>query len=100
MQFRSRPNQKMKTKNMKTPGIGNSINHSSLPRRSPATVGGRWACRAVVPRRREEGGPLITSQYSPLTVLLLAFYCFGLCSALEAVTPAPDGGYANENTAE
>jgi hypothetical protein len=100
----------MKTKNMKTPGIGNSINHSSLPRRSPATVGGRWACRAVVPQRREEGGPLITYRYpaaparskggSLLTVLLLAFYCFGLCSALEAVTPAPDGGYANENTAE
>ena len=85
----------MKTKNMKTSGIGNSINRSSLPRRSPATVGRRWACRAVVPRRRDEGGSLIT-------VLTLACICFALSPAPKAfgVTPAPDGGYANENTAE
>jgi hypothetical protein len=29
-----------------------------------------------------------------------AFACFGLSPAVRAVTPAPDGGYPNENTAE
>jgi Chaperone of endosialidase len=32
--------------------------------------------------------------------LLLALACFALAPALQAVTPAPDGGYANQNTAE
>jgi len=68
---------------------------TSLPRRSPATVGRRWACRAVVPRRRDEGGSLIT-------VLLLALVCFGLARAPRAfgVSPAPDGAYPGANTAE
>jgi uncharacterized coiled-coil protein SlyX len=30
----------------------------------------------------------------------LALYCFALSSAVQAVTPAPDGGYPNGNTAE
>jgi len=78
----------------------NSVSHSlslitSLPRRSPATVGRRWACRAVVPRRRDEGGALIT-------VLLLALVCFGLSAVPKAfgVSPAPDGAYPGANTAE
>ena len=33
-------------------------------------------------------------------LITLALVCCGLSSALQAVTPAPDGGYANENTAE
>src|SRR6266404_6599358 len=33
-------------------------------------------------------------------LITLALVCFGLSSPLHAVTPAPDGGYANENTAE
>jgi len=68
---------------------------TSLPRRSPATVGRRWAGRAVVPRRRDEGGSLIT-------VLLLALVCFGLGPAPRAfgVSPAPDGAYPGANTAE
>jgi len=72
-----------------------SINHSPLPRRSPATVGGRWACRAVVPRRRDEGGSI-------LTILLLALIYFALSPAPKAfgVSPAPDGGYPGANTAE
>jgi hypothetical protein len=80
--------------------LKNSMRHwlpriTSLLRRSPATVGRRWACRAVVPRRRDEGGSLIT-------VLLLALTCFGLSPTAQALLPAPppDGGYPNGNTAE
>ena len=32
--------------------------------------------------------------------LLNSFICFALCETLHAVTPAPDGGYAGNNTAE
>src|SRR5438105_5630165 len=82
---------------------------TSLPRPSPATVGRRWACRAVAPRRRDEGGSPITAHFratpkpseggSLLTILLLALACFGLALAPKAfgVNPAPDGGYANSN---
>jgi uncharacterized coiled-coil protein SlyX len=89
-------NQPIKFTTRRVSRTRNSVNHS-LPRRSPATVGGRWACRAVVPRRRDEGGSLITSHYSLLTVLLLA-----LSPAPKAfgVTPPPDGGYPGANTAE
>src|SRR5437588_311963 len=85
---------------------------TSLPRRTPATVGRRWACRAVAPRRRDKGASPITAHYpatrkpseggSLLTVLLLALCCFGLSPAPNAfgVSPAPDGGYASGNTAE
>ena len=85
----------MKTRNMTALLLRNSINRSPLPRRSPATVGRRWACRAVVPRRRDKGGSL-------LTVLLLACVCFAFSPAPKAfgVSPAPDGGYPNQNTAE
>ena len=97
---------------MTTLVLRHSISRSPLPRRSPATGGRKWACRAVVPRRRDEGGSLITYHYpatpkpieggSLLTVLLLALCCFALCLAPKAfgVSPPPDGGYANENTAE
>ena len=33
-------------------------------------------------------------------LITLALVCFGLSDAIRAVTPAPDGGYANDNTAE
>ena len=97
---------------MTTLVLRHSISRSPLPRRSPATGGRRWACRAVVPRRRDEGGSLITYHYpatpkpreggSLLTVLLLALCGFALCLAPKAfgVSPPPDGGYVNENTAE
>jgi hypothetical protein len=50
--------------------------------------------RSPLPRRNfSEGGSLIT-------VLFLALYCFAPCSVLQAVTPAPDGGYSGFNTAE
>jgi Chaperone of endosialidase len=50
--------------------------------------------KACSPRRAAtEGGSLFT-------VLLLALCSFALCSALQAVTPAPDGGYPNRTTAE
>src|SRR6266550_1818077 len=44
----------------------------------------------------------ITYHYSRITILplALALCCFVLCSALQAVTPAPDGGYPGANTAE
>jgi hypothetical protein len=68
-------NKKMKTKNMKTLPMGNSIGRSLPP---------------------------ITYHYSLLTVLLLALCCFALSPAPKAfgVSPAPDGGYAGANTAE
>ena len=34
------------------------------------------------------------------TTILLALACFGLLPKAQAVSPAPDGGYANANTAE
>src|SRR5450759_3373435 len=71
----------------------NSTSHSLSPITYPYPATPKVAAAT-------EGGSLITSHCSLLTILLLAFYCFALCSALEAVTPAPDGGYANENTAE
>src|SRR4029077_16765640 len=44
-----------------------------------------------------EGGSLITSHYSLLTVLLLAL---ALAPKAFGVSPAPDGGYGGGNTAE
>jgi uncharacterized coiled-coil protein SlyX len=65
----------MKTKNMTTLRIRNSTSHSHS---------------------------LITYHYSLLTILLLALCCFGLSPAPQAfgVSPAPDGGYPGNNTAE
>jgi len=60
----------------------NSVNHS-LPRRSFS-----------------EGGSLIASHYSLLTVLLLACFRLGPAPNAFGVSPAPDGGYASGNTAE
>ena len=37
---------------------------------------------------------------TPLCVILLGLACFELSPRAQAVTPAPDGGYPNENTAE
>src|SRR5947209_14415733 len=83
----------MKTKHMKTLPSGNSISRSPLPR----------------PRAREsfrssfsEGGSLITSHYSLLTVLVFALTCLALSPTPNAfgVLPPPDGGYPNFNTAE
>jgi len=37
---------------------------------------------------------------TPLCVILLVLACFELSPRAQAVTPAPDGGYPNENTAE
>src|SRR5436305_15057157 len=56
----------------------------------------RNSVRHSPPRRSfSEGGSLIT-------VLLLALACFGLAMAPNAfgVSPAPDGGYSGNNTAE
>jgi uncharacterized coiled-coil protein SlyX len=44
--------------------------------------------------------PLITYHYSRITIPLLVLCCLALCSTLQAVTPAPDGGYPGGNTAE
>src|SRR5712691_638906 len=35
-----------------------------------------------------------------LLVMPLVLVCFGLCQMAQAVSPAPDGGYAGANTAE
>jgi trimeric autotransporter adhesin len=70
----SNPNKKRK--NMTTLHLRKSIGRSPLPRRNFT-----------------KGGSLVT-------VLLLALCCFAPCSVLQAVTPAPDGGYSGFNTAE
>jgi hypothetical protein len=41
-----------------------------------------------------------TLMKTPSILIILSFVCFGLLSRLQAVSPAPDGGYANGNTAE
>jgi hypothetical protein len=75
-------NQPIKFTTKRISPLRNSVSHS-LPRRSFS-----------------EGGSLITSHYSLLTVLLVA--CFGLSPVPKAfgVTPPPDGGYPGFNTAE
>src|SRR5260370_26931678 len=62
--------QQMKTKNMTTPDLRKSIGRSPL-RRGFLTI-----------------------------ALPLALACFALLPTARAVDPAPDGGYANQNTAE
>src|SRR6266576_1511056 len=44
----------------------------------------------------------ITYHYSRIAILplALALCCFAPCSALQAVSPPPDGGYPGSNTAE
>jgi hypothetical protein len=80
-------NNPTRTKKMTTLHLRKSIGRSPLPRRN-FTKGG------PLPRRNfSEGGSLIT-------VLLLALCCFAPCSVLQAVTPAPDGGYSGFDTAE
>src|SRR5919201_1922215 len=37
---------------------------------------------------------------TPLSTALAAFACFALSPIAQAVTPAPDGGYPGQNTAE
>src|SRR6266480_2511194 len=45
--------------------------------------------------------PLIQFRTTTLPLLIpLLFVCFALASAARAVSPAPDGGYPNGNTAE
>ena len=85
-------NKKMKTKHMTTLHLRNSIGRSPLPRRS-----------------FNEGGSVITYYCSLLTILHprrgfllipLVLAWFALSPSTRAVLPAPDGGYANNNTAE
>src|SRR5437773_1128552 len=84
----------MKTKNMITQSIRNSICRSPLPRRS-----------------FNEGGSLITYYYSLLTILhlrrgflliplVLAWFALSPTPNAFGVLPAPDGGYPSNNTAE
>jgi len=45
--------------------------------------------------------PLIQLKQTTAVFLIgFGLACFGLLPAVQAVTPAPDGGYANGNTAE
>src|SRR5205809_577759 len=82
----------MKTKHMTTLHLRNSIGRSPLRRRS-----------------FNEGGSVITYYCSLLTILHLrrgflliplVLAWFALSPSTRAVLPAPDGGYANNNTAE
>jgi Chaperone of endosialidase len=47
-----------------------------------------------------EGNEIMKNQNIICTTILLALGCFALCPRAQAVTPAPDGGYRNRNTAE
>src|SRR6266403_3502404 len=76
----------MKTKNMTTTHLRKSIGQSPLPRRSFS-----------------EGGSLLTILRLRHAFLLipLVLACFGLSPTAQAqLSPAPDGGYGNNNTAE
>ena len=45
--------------------------------------------------------PLIQfKKATPVFLVGLGLTCFGLSHSLQAVVPAPDGGYAGSNTAE
>ena len=44
--------------------------------------------------------PLIQLKTTPPLLITLALLCFGLLPKAQAVSPAPDGGYPNFNTAE
>ena len=85
-------NQPIKRTTKRVSPVRNSISH--FPPRCSVSDGGSlvtYHYRATP--KPSEGGSLIT-------VLLLALYCVALCSTLQAITPAPDGGYAGANTAE
>ena len=43
---------------------------------------------------------LIQFKTTPPLLIILTLLCFGLSPVARAVIPAPDGGYANGNTAE
>src|ERR1700738_4851666 len=80
---------------MTTLPVRNSINRSPLPRRSFSESRSLITSHYPATPKLSEGGSL-------LTVLLLALACFALLPAPKAfgVSPAPDGGYAGQNTAE
>src|SRR6266446_1064009 len=44
--------------------------------------------------------PTVLGCWRTRLLIALVLYSLALCSTLQAVTPAPDGGYANGNTAE
>jgi hypothetical protein len=48
----------------------------------------------------EKGKLLMKNQKITFTAILMAFSCLALCQAVQAVLPAPDGGYPGGNTAE
>src|SRR5712691_9931890 len=78
----------MKTKNMTTPTLRNSIDRSPL--------------RRGLPRKQQlsRTQPMWIIRGFLLIPLALALACFALAPAARAVLPAPDGGYPSGNTAE
>jgi uncharacterized coiled-coil protein SlyX len=80
MQSTDQPQQKMKTKHITTLQLRNSINRSPL-RLGLLRVQSIWIIRGLL-------------------LIPLALGCFALSQTARAVTPAPDGGYPNGNTAE
>jgi hypothetical protein len=53
--------------------------------------------KTTTPHSRNSIGP---ERFRGFILIPLALCCFALCSALRAVTPAPDGAYPGANTAE
>src|SRR5262249_5486 len=51
-------------------------------------------------KKRRTMKPLIQFKKAVATFLALALVWFGLSTTGQAVNPPPDGGYANQNTAE
>jgi len=52
------------------------------------------------PKARTKEGKQDMKNRKSLILIALALACFGLSPAAQAVVPPPDGGYANQNTAE
>src|SRR6267154_3820321 len=47
-----------------------------------------------------KGNQVMKNRNTIFTTVLFVFVCLGLLPKVQAVTPAPDGGYAGGNTAE
>src|SRR5205814_1062352 len=92
----------MKTKNMITQSIRNSICRSPLPRRSFNEGGSLITYYYLATPKPSEGRSLLTILHLRRGFLLipLVLAWFALSPSTRAVLPAPDGGYANNNTAE
>src|SRR5436190_1411666 len=94
----------MKTKNMITQSIRNSICRSPLPRRSFNEGGSLITYYYLATPKPSEGRSLLTILHPRrgflLIPLVLAWFALSPTPNAFGVLPAPDGGYPSNNTAE